>query len=365
MKKLQVGILFGGKSAEHKVSLQSAKNVIEALDKEKFEPVLISIDTSGKWHLADSSTFLLHAENPSLITLSPVNQGVALLPGETQGELVSTTTIHPVGSLDVIFPVMHGPMGEDGTIQGLLRLAELPFVGAGVLGSAIGMDKDVMKRLLRDAGLPVANFLVYSDAERENISYDDISKKLGLPFFVKPANMGSSIGVSKAKDEDSFNEAIRTAFEFDTKVLLEEAIQGVEIECAVLGNSKPIASVPGKIVPRGEFYSYEAKYIDEHGAILEIPADLPSETVAAIQCIAVKAFEVLVCEGMARIDMFVTPEGKAVLNEINTIPGFTNVSMYPKLWEASGIPYTDLITRLIELAIDRHQRQKRLRTSYA
>ena len=352
MKKIRVGILFGGRSAEHEVSLQSAKNVIDALDRQKFEPVLIGIDKTGTWHLHDSTRYLRNAESSAEIKLAQSDQAVALLPG------------HPSNQVDVVFPVLHGPLGEDGTIQGLLKLADLPFVGAGVLGSAIGMDKDVMKRLLRDAGIPVTKFLVFSDYEREHIRFEEVVGTLGLPCFVKPANMGSSVGISKANGRRSFTEAIEMAFKYDTKILIERAIVGSEVECAVLGNDQPIASLPGRIIPRTDFYSYDAKYLDEDGASLEIPAQLSKELTAEVQRLALSTFKVLACEGMARVDMFLTVNGEVIVNEINTIPGFTKISMYPKLWEASGLSYADLITRLIELAIERHEKHGRLTTSF-
>jgi D-alanine-D-alanine ligase len=265
--------------------------------------------------------------------------------------------------LTVVFPVLHGPMGEDGTIQGLLKLANVPFVGAGVLGSAIGMDKDVMKRLLQAANIPVAKFIVFRDYEKESISFQFIRKGLGLPFFVKPANLGSSVGVSKVKRESEFKEALRKAFLYDRKILIEECIRGQEIECSVLGNDAPMASVPGEIIPKHEFYSYTAKYLDENGAALEIPAKLSKKLVKKIQDLAIKSFRVLSCEGMARVDFFLKESGELLVNEINTIPGFTAISMYPKLWEASGISYERLVDTLIRLAIERFRKERKLAAS--
>jgi D-alanine-D-alanine ligase len=363
--KTRVGFLFGGKSPEHEVSLLSAKNIIAALDTSRFDAVCIGIDKQGVWHYYENKSFVVHADSPTTIALADGGIEVAILPRSTGSELVATATNQSLGTLDCVFPILHGPFGEDGTIQGLLRLANLPFVGPGVLGSAVGMDKDVMKRLLRDADLPIAKFLTYTSATKGEISFEHITATLGLPCFVKPANMGSSVGVSKAHDLASFTEAVTQAFRFDTKILIEEAISGAEVEVSVLGNDKPEASLPGKIVPSHDFYSYEAKYIDEHGAAMEIPAQLSDAVIKNVQDIAIRAFTTLSCEGMARVDMFVTPEGNAVINEINTIPGFTKISMYPKLWEASGLAYTDLISRLIELAVERHQQQAALQTSYA
>ncbi len=362
MKKKRVGILFGGKSAEHEVSLQSAVNVVEAIDKEKYEMVLIGIDKTGQWSLNDAP--LLEA-NPSQITKGDRGDSVTLVPRESgAGHLVRSSDNQPLEPVDVIFPVLHGPFGEDGTVQGLLKLADVPFVGASVLGSAVAMDKDVMKRLFRDAGIPTPLFLAVEKFRTSEIDFDEVVKHLGIPFFVKPANLGSSVGVSKVNDSGDFAGAIEEGFHYDSKVLIEEFIEGREIECSVLGNEHPIASVPGEVVSQHEFYSYEAKYLDENGALLKIPAELPEATVREVQDLAVRSFRVLCCEGMARVDFFLRGEGEVLVNEINTIPGFTRISMYPKMWEASGISYTELIDRLIQLALERFEREQKLKTSY-
>ncbi len=361
-KKIKIGIIFGGKSAEHEVSLQSAKNVFDAIDKEKYEPVLLAIDKDGRWLLNNSSEFLLNSGNPKLIKLnSKTSQSVALVP-QGNGEISNLDTHQSDSSIDVAFPILHGPFGEDGTIQGLLKLANIPFVGASVLGSAVGMDKDVMKRLLRDAGIPIASFLAVK--ENEIPTYEEVVKKLGLPFFVKPANMGSSVGVSNVGEKMDFDKAIREGFKYDRKVLIEENIKGREIECSVLGNDDPVASVPGEVISSHDFYSYEAKYIDEHGAALEIPAKLSDEITKKVQALAVKTFKTLACEGLGRVDFFLKENGDVLVNEINTIPGFTSISMYPKLWEASGISYAELIDRLIQLALERFEKEQKLKTSY-
>lgn len=362
-KKINVGILFGGKSAEHEVSLQSAKNVIEAIDKEKYNPILIGIDKSGKWLLNDSSKFLLNADNPKLIKLNQASDSVALVP-KSDGKIFNLSKSGNDRSVDVIFPILHGPFGEDGTVQGLLKLANIPFVGASVLGSAIGMDKDTMKRLLRDAGIPIGEFIAIKS---EDIipDYKNIKDKIGIPCFIKPANSGSSIGISKVRNEDEYIESVKNAFQYDTKILVEEYIKGREIECSVLGNNNPIASVPGEVIPNHEFYSYEAKYIDKKGAILEIPAKISNEATKKIQELAIKTFKTLSCEGLGRIDFFLKDKNEIVVNEINTIPGFTKISMYPKLWKASGISYSELIDRLIQLAIERFNKEQKLKTSYA
>jgi D-alanine-D-alanine ligase len=357
-KKIRVAILFGGKSAEHEVSLQSAKNIIHAIDRNKYEVFLIGIDHDGKWYLNDASHFLLHAENPKLISLAKSSENLALIPGEETGQMLSVAKSASIGKIDVVFPVLHGPFGEDGTVQGLLKLADIPFVGAGVLGSAVGMDKDVMKRLLRDAGIPQAKFMTFRN--RKNIVYSKIEKMLGIPCFVKPANLGSSVGITKAHDESEFKHAVEKAFRYDNKILIEEYIAGREIECSVLGNENPIASVAGEIIAQHEFYDYNAKYIDEHGAVFEIPARLDQPIVKEIQELAIRSFKILCCEGMARVDFFLKDDNIYV-NELNTIPGFTRISMYPKLWQASGISYGDLIDQLIQLALERHEGEKKIR----
>jgi D-alanine-D-alanine ligase len=361
-RKIKVGILFGGKSVEHEVSLQSAKNIFDALDREKYIPVLIGIDKSGRWFLNDESRFLLDADDPKRIRLNLEGDSVALAP-QRGGFISGRTGTGEEKNIDVIFPILHGPLGEDGTVQGFLKLADIPFVGAGVLGSAVGMDKDVMKRLLRDAGIPIGKFLVLKSHEAPP-AFHQATEELGLPLFVKPANLGSSVGVNKIRNEDEYLPGIRKAFEYDTKIILEEFIPGRELECSVLGNEEPAASLPGEVKSRHEFYSYDAKYLDEHGAVLEIPARIAEETCRALQALAVKTFQTLSCEGLARVDFFLKPDGSIIVNEINTLPGFTKISMYPKLWEASGLSYTALIDRLLELAIRRFEKEKKLKTSY-
>lgn len=359
-KKIKVGILFGGKSAEHEVSLRSAKNVAEAIPKDKYEAVLIGIDKSGRWHLNESANFLLTKPGQPMPKLAAGGKAVALIP-ESMGALEAVGSAGTMGKIDVVFPILHGPYGEDGTVQGLLKLAGVPFVGSSVLGSAVGMDKDVMKRLLRDAGIPIGKFIVVRKGEK--LSFLVAEKALGKIMFVKPANMGSSVGVSKVKSEAEFDRAVAEAFKYDNKIIVEEMIVGREIECAVLGNENPEASVPGEIIATDGFYSYDAKYIDENGAVTLIPNDLSKKTVKVIQDIAIKTFKVLECEGLGRVDMFLKKNGDILVNEINTIPGFTSISMYPKLWEASGVPYSELIDRLITLAIERFERESKLRTS--
>jgi D-alanine-D-alanine ligase len=363
MKKIKVAVVFGGRSAEHEVSLQSAKNVIESLNKEVYEPVLIGIDRTGRWFLNENSMHLLHSENPKMIQLADQKNEVALTPTGKSRRLINLNNNKTAGEIDVIFPVLHGPYGEDGTIQGLAKLANIPCVGAGILGSAIGMDKDIMKRLLRDAGIPVSKFLTVTENNRADYSFDKTNNLLGIPFFVKPANLGSSVGINKVRNINTYEKAIREAFSYDLKIIIEQEIKGREIECAVLGNEDPIASVAGEILPGDEFYSYNAKYINEDGAVLEIPAKISDKLLKKVQELAVKTFKVLECRGMARVDMFITPEKDIIINEINTIPGFTRISMYPKLWEYSGISYPELADKLISLAIEDFRKREKLKVT--
>ena len=366
MKRIRVGVLFGGRSAEHEVSLQSARNVIAALDPEKYEPILIGIDKSGHWHLNESSTFLLDSEDPIRIRLPAGQREVLALPWESEAQLLPLQPDLPPIRVDVVFPVLHGPMGEDGTVQGLLRLAGIPFVGAGVCGSAVSMDKDVAKRLLRDAQIDVARWITARHGQM--LDPEEVLEELGSPLFIKPANLGSSVGVHRAESPQQVALALEDAFRYDRKVLLEEFISGRELECSVLGNlvasDPPLASLPGEVESRHEFYSYAAKYLDEDGARLHIPAELDSQTTSRVQDVARRAFLALECEGMARVDFFLTPEGRLYVNEINTLPGFTRISMYPKLWEISGLPPRQLVDHLLQLALARGQAENRLQTSF-
>jgi D-alanine-D-alanine ligase len=332
------------------------------MDKEKYEIVSIGIDKQGRWFF-DEGQRLLGGGGRVEAKLARRSRSTAVVPGAKESPMIQISPRRALGKVDVAFPILHGPFGEDGTVQGLLKLADVPFVGAGVLGSAVGMDKDVMKRLLRDAEIPIAKFLAFEHAAQEEIHFANIKQVLGLPVFVKPANLGSSVGISKVTHRNQFTGAIREAFRYDNKILIEESIRGREIECSVLGNEHPIASLPGEIITRHDFYSYDAKYIDEKGAQLVIPAELPESITKKIQEFAIRSFKVLCCEGMARMDFFLRNQREIFVNEINTIPGFTKISMYPKLWEASGITYADLIDRLIRLALERFRREKNLKTS--
>ncbi|WP_373894983.1 D-alanine--D-alanine ligase [Virgibacillus natechei] len=363
MGKTKVGIIFGGKSAEHEVSLQSAKNIVEAIDKDKYEIVLIGIDKEGKWHLNDQSSYLLNAEDPKRIQLNKSNDTIALVPGESANQLIHAADALRLDQLDVVFPIVHGTLGEDGSLQGMLRIANIPFVGANVLGSSISMDKDIAKRLLKEAGINVAKGFAYTRSKQDLINYEEAVDHLGTPMFIKPANQGSSVGVSKVSTKEEFEKGIASAFQYDHKVIVEESLVGREIECSVLGNADPKVSSLGEILPQTEFYSYESKYIDEKGADLAIPADVSDEVTNRMQKVAVHAFETLQCEGLARVDFFLTDDGEIYVNEVNTLPGFTKISMYPKLWEISGIPYSELISELIELAIERQQNDSKLKST--
>lgn len=362
MGKKRIGIIFGGKSVEHEVSLQSAKNIVEAIDSHKFEAVLIGIDKEGNWHVSDPENYLVHADDPERIQLNTTTDIISIRFGEKQ-TLDENDKAHVLNELDAIFPIVHGTLGEDGSLQGLLRIADVPFVGPDVLSSAICMDKDVAKTLLTSAGINVAKGVAYDRTERDSITFEDVSSKLGTSMFIKPANQGSSVGVSKVQTKEEFDQGIDDAFTFDHKIIIEETVVGREVECSILGNEYPKASLPGEILPQTSFYSYESKYIDEDGAILEAPANLTDEQIKEVQDVSIRAFKTLQCEGLARVDVFLTEDGQIYVNEINTLPGFTKISMYPKLWEVSGMTYTNLITELIELGMERHQRDQMLKSS--
>ncbi|RKR07331.1 D-alanine--D-alanine ligase [Kushneria sinocarnis] len=364
MGRIRVGVIFGGKSAEHEVSLQSARNIVDALDRERFEVTLIGIDRQGQWHINEASDFLLNADDPARIALHRSQRDVALVPGRERDQLIEPEHAGVLDQLDVVFPIVHGTLGEDGSLQGLLRMANLPFVGSGVLGSAVGMDKDMTKRLLRDAGLAVAPFVTFHRHDAGQADFDALSAELGSPLFVKPANQGSSVGVSRVGDAAELARALEVALSFDHKVLVESAVQGREIECAILGNDNPEASVCGEIVVSGDsFYSYDTKYISDDGATIAVPADIDRASSDEIRRVALHAFRTLECAGLARVDVFLTPAGEVIINEVNTLPGFTRISMYPKLWQASGLSYPALVGRLIELALERHDADLRLKSS--
>ncbi len=364
-KKINIGLIYGGRSGEHEVSLQSAKSIYEALDKSKYNIYLIGIDKKGHWLLGDPANYLLNAQNPKLISLNKKNSfSVAAVNKVERSEIISLKNGQEMGKIDVFFPIIHGTFGEDGSLQGMLEMLDVAYVGAGVTGSAVGMDKDVQKRLLKEAGINVADFLAIKKNHYNKNTVEEILKKFTLPVFVKPANSGSSVGISKAHNKIELINAIDDAFKYDTKVLIEEYIKGREIECAVLGNDRPIASIPGEVIPHHEFYSYEAKYIDENGAGLKIPAELSKKIIKKVQGTAIKTFLILECAGFARVDFFLKADGKLYINEINTIPGFTKISMFPKLFGATGIHYSELLNKLINLALEKKAEKDKLARSY-
>ena len=385
MKRVRVGVVYGGRSSEHEVSLASAAAVIAHLDPARYEPVPIHIGRDGRWSLADAPP----APRPVAETIASARAARGAAAGAdrrdalllAQPSAAPLLTLRPdveqaaggvraevaLHALDVIFPVVHGPYGEDGTLQGLLELANVPYVGAGVLGSAVAMDKAVAKTLFAAAGLPIVRHLVVParrwDADAAAV-LDDVAGRLAWPLFVKPANLGSSVGVSKAGTRPELRRAIGRAREFDRKIVVEEAVPDArEIECAVLGNDAPEVSVAGEILPAGEFYDYESKYVDDRSTYV-IPADLPAEQARDVRALAGEAFRALDGAGLARVDFLVARgTGRLYLNEVNTIPGFTTISMYAKLWQASGLDYPRLLDRLVELALERHAEKQRLRTS--
>jgi D-alanine-D-alanine ligase len=391
MEKIRVGILFGGRSGEHEVSLLSAASVLNAIDKEKYDVVPIGITKDGRWLTSEHAENLLtgklvlesrhlRAGDPDItspaavlargeavvVPPEPVHRHTGLVPFQTDAGLMRRASDRAI-NVDVIFPVLHGTFGEDGTIQGLLELADIPYVGAGVLGSAAGMDKDIMKSLFIAAGIPIVKHVtILRGAWQKDPKKVQklVESKLVYPVFVKPANLGSSVGISKAHNRKELGPAIEEAAKFDRKIVIEQGVGGKkekarEIECSVLGNDEPEASVPGEIVPGKEFYDYTAKYVDE-GSQLIIPAKLTKAETKKVQELAVAAFQAVDCSGLARVDFLMDPKTRKIfLNEINTMPGFTAISMYPKLWAASGLAYADLIDRLIQLGIERHEDKKK------
>lgn len=350
MSKKNIILLYGGKSTEHEISIRSARNIAKAANTSLFGIMPIGIAKNGSWYLKTMSE--LNSEdvvlqNDHLLTLTP---------GSNHQKIIDVKSQKSIGRIDVAFPIVHGTNGEDGTLQGLLKTMQIPFVGPGVIGSALCIDKDVAKRLMNEAGITNAPFLSYHKSERNQITFEKAVNSLGLPMYIKPPNLGSSVGISKVTSKREFDTAVDHAFLFDQKIIIEKNIVGREIECAVLGNSSPKASLVGEVVTvsnNHDFYSYEAKYIDAQGSKTVIPAELSLDLQKRIQTIAIKTYKTLCCEGMARVDVFVTQDDEIIVNEVNTLPGFTDISMYPQLWEASGINYTDLITQLLMLAIER------------
>ncbi len=371
-RKIRVGIIFGGRSGEHEVSLRSARSVMAAIDRDKYEVVPIGITKEGHWLIGGDPMKALMAQVDPRLLKAPqagAEERALTVAQEVEGALVPQAA--SLRELDVVFPVLHGPFGEDGTVQGLLELAGLPYVGAGVTGSAVGMDKIIFKDVMKAHGLPIVPDVRVKRRrwEREpEAVLDEVEAALGYPVFTKPANLGSSVGVSKCEDREGLAAGLREAARFDRKLLVEMAVPHArEIEVSVLGNDEPMASVPGEIIPSREFYDYAAKYIDEgeEASQLLIPAPLAPEVSEQVRALAVEAYLAIDCAGLARVDFLLNGEtGEVFVNEVNTIPGFTSISMYPKLWEATGIPYSELISRLIDLALERHADRQRCQTSY-
>jgi D-alanine-D-alanine ligase len=365
--KLTIGVLYGGRSGEHAVSLCSAASVIEALDKSKYDVVAVGIDRDGRWYVQEPYEIIQDHNFGEILSLK--KRGMWLVNHFEQGHklhLYNQESRDEKVEMDLIFPVLHGTYGEDGTLQGLLELAMTPYIGVDVAGSAIGMDKDVAKRLLKEAGIPVVPWITVSRfawSKSPQKILRQVQRELSLPLFVKPLCTGSSVGIKKVKKKSDLPLAMDYAFQYDTRVMIETGIDCREIECAVLGNENPQASVLGEILPNHEFYSYEAKYLDPEGAKMNIPARISARLATAIRRCAIAGFQALNCNSMARVDFFLDKQTNAFyLNEINTLPGFTRVSMYPKLWEATGLKYRDLLDRLVDLAMVRHQEKMSIKT---
>jgi D-alanine-D-alanine ligase len=369
-KKIRIGLVFGGRSGEHEVSLASANSIMANLDREKYDVVPIGITREGSWLLGSEPAKLIAGEQTRNSGVAQDQTTAVTLTGDPKLRrlipLEGGEALHDNGALDVIFPVMHGTYGEDGSLQGLLEMANVAYVGCGVLGSALGMDKEKMKLIFRSVGLPIVDYLVYRRNAWERSTeavMDAVEERLGYPCFVKPVNLGSSVGINKAHDRGELEHAINVAAEYDRKIIIERGINCREIECAVLGNDEPLASVAGEIVASNEFYDYNAKYIDNQSQTL-IPAPIPPETAEQVRRFALTAFTALDLSGLARVDFFLEKENNQVyINEVNTMPGFTQISMFAKLWEASGLPYSQLLDRLIDLALERYEDKQRNRTS--
>ena len=342
--KIRLGILFGGRSTEHEISIRSAANIVRSIDPARYDLVYFGLDRQGGWHVVTSD---------ALKSTEILAKGK----GKAYAAAALASVLPELAACDCVFPVLHGTCGEDGTVQGFLRLLDLPFVGADVLGSAMGMDKLTMKRLLAESGVPIGRYAAFRNSADAFASFGRLSAAFRLPLFIKPSAQRSSVGVSRASTEAEYHTAVNHAFEFDDVVLVEEAIAGREIECAILGNDEPVASLCGEIIPKGGFYSYENKYLNEDGALFEKPAKLSEQAMKAVQDLSIKVYQSLECAGLARVDVFVKADGSVLVNEINTLPGFTSISMYPQLFELSGVKTPELIDRLVHLARDRFRRR--------
>lgn len=365
---MRLGIVCGGRSGEHEVSLRSARGIYGAVDRRRFEPVLLAIDKQGRWRAGSLEALVLDGHDPARIRLAPGAPAVVPVGRDGRLVLLAEPGFAQAAALDVVFPIVHGTDGEDGALQGWLRLMGVPFVGADVLGSAIGMDKDIMKRLLARAGAPIPRFHTLHRGGDFQSAWDAAERELGLPLFVKPASLGSSVGVSRVTDRRGFETAVEEALRYDSKLMIEEAVPGRELECAVLGNrdgaTPPRASRVGEIRPRHAFYSYAAKYLDDNGAELLVPAPIDVATEAQVQGLALRVFRLLEADGLARVDLFLANDERLVVNEINTLPGFTPISMYPRLWEATGVSYTELVSTLVDLALEKHRQRAALKRDF-
>ncbi|OEK05639.1 D-alanine--D-alanine ligase A [Roseivirga misakiensis] len=346
MSKLNLAVVYGGKSTEHEISILSTKSILKYLDQSRYNISLVYIDINGHWFLKTDIA-------------DEANQPVTMVPSPEGAQLIDLSSGNNLTRVDVAFPVLHGLFGEDGTIQGFFKMVNVPFVGCGVMASSACMDKDMTKRVLRDCGIGIAPYMIATPDHKP--TFQDLEKQLGMPIFIKPANLGSSVGVFKVSTEAEYKLKIEEALGYDHKVLIETTIVGKEVECAVLGNDKPKASLPGEVVMETEFYDFESKYVDKDASSTLIPADISQVQIDLIRETAVKAYSAMGCEGLARVDFFVTEKEEVLINEINTIPGFTNISMYPKMWEATGIPYSELLDILIELGIERFKQEQELR----
>ena len=353
-QKVSIAILYGGRSVEHEISIRSAKNVVANIEKDSFEVILLGIDKKGSWYLNKS----MYEEISSGVSIS------IILDASTP-HLVEIETGRTI-KIDVVFPVLHGTDGEDGSIQGLFKSMDLPVVGSGVLGSAISMDKIISKKILKECGVPVASYLEYDKSQKDLLKYEEIVQQVGLPFMIKSAALGSSVGISLVKSAADFSGALDDSFRYGEKIIVEQFIKGRELECAVIGNEQPRASLPGEIimVKDYDFYTYEAKYLDEEAIEIKLPAEVDQRTMDEIRRISIMAYQALRCEDFARVDLFVTDKGEVIVNEINTIPGFTDASMFPMMWQQMGISYTELISELIELCMKRYHISKNLETDY-
>ena len=353
-RKLNVALLYGGRSVEHEISIRSAKNVFQHIDKEKFNVILIGIDKKGVWYLTDQVDQVIDTTQEVALRLNAVSP---MLINEKFKEQIA---------VDLAFPVLHGTDGEDGSIQGLFTAMDIPIVGSGVLGSSAAMDKIISKKLLSESNIPSAKYLDFTIEQKEGITYEQIERKLGVPFIIKSAALGSSVGVSKVSSEGDFLPALDESFKYDNRVIIEEFVEGRELECSVIGNKKQKASMPGEIVlvKEYDFYTYTAKYIDKDAIEIKLPAELNADVIDKIRQLAIEAFNALRCEDFARVDLFLTKKGEILVNEINTIPGFTSASMFPMMWQQMGMSYTELISELINMCLERDKEMKSQETDY-